>query len=215
MDAHSIGQFQPARDPLHGRDLRLLSARSEPALEDADAHAAQAGSCIRTRLRAGNAKSGRSRLQGPGQLRHLVHRSPANGAGQDAGDRGTRQRTRRCERHGSRHTRPAALNARTPRVSDAQRPRRRTLPDAESVGLVVPARATDGQRNHPRDGCAAAHDRDCTHARRRSAQQHEPTPAARRHPRIFYGRHRRRQQCRSPHAIPAADSRQSTTALCR
>ena len=41
------GTASPARHPLHGRDLRLLPADRESAVEAADAHAAQAGARVR------------------------------------------------------------------------------------------------------------------------------------------------------------------------
>ena len=43
VDARAVRHHEPARHPLHGRDLRLLPAGGEPAVEAAAAHAAQAG----------------------------------------------------------------------------------------------------------------------------------------------------------------------------
>ena len=51
LDARAVGHLVAARHPLHGRDLRLLPADREPALQAAHAHAAQAGA----RLRPGRA----------------------------------------------------------------------------------------------------------------------------------------------------------------
>ena len=47
LDADAVGHHQPARDALHGRDLRLLPAGGESAVEAADADAAQAGARVR------------------------------------------------------------------------------------------------------------------------------------------------------------------------
>ena len=47
VDAHAVRHDQPARAPLHGRDLRLLPAGRQPAVEDAAADAAQAGPGVR------------------------------------------------------------------------------------------------------------------------------------------------------------------------
>ncbi len=82
LDAHAAGHLQPAGDPLHGRGVRLLSADGQSAVQDADAHAAQAGAGVRPGRRAGHAEPGRSRLQGPLQRRHVVPRPAANRARQ-------------------------------------------------------------------------------------------------------------------------------------
>ncbi len=43
LGAHAAGHFEPAGDSVHGRNLWLLPAHGQPAVQDADAHAAQAG----------------------------------------------------------------------------------------------------------------------------------------------------------------------------
>ena len=55
---------EPARAALHGRDLRLLPAGRESAVEGAAADAAQAGARVRPGRGAGDAEPGRPRLQG-------------------------------------------------------------------------------------------------------------------------------------------------------
>ena len=57
VDARAVRHHEPARRPLHGRDLRLLSAGGEPAVEAAAAHAAQAGARVRAGRGAGDAES--------------------------------------------------------------------------------------------------------------------------------------------------------------
>ena len=54
----------------------------QPAVEDADAHPAQAGAGVRPGGRAGHAEPGRPRLQGALQRRHLVPRPLADRARQ-------------------------------------------------------------------------------------------------------------------------------------
>ncbi len=85
---------EPARDGLHGRDLRLLPAGREPAVEGAAAHAAEAGPRRRRRRRAGDAEPGRSRLQGAVEHRHVVAGPPADRSRQGARARRTRERER-------------------------------------------------------------------------------------------------------------------------
>ena len=94
VDAGAVGHVVAARAALHGRGLRLLPAGREPAGEDAHADAAQAGARLRTRRRAGDAESGRPRLQGPLERRHLVPRPALDRTRQGARDRGTRRRRR-------------------------------------------------------------------------------------------------------------------------
>ena len=59
LDSHPAWHIEPARDSLHGRDLRLLSPHRQSAVEGADADPAQAGprisawaSCWRPRTRS-------------------------------------------------------------------------------------------------------------------------------------------------------------------
>ena len=54
-----------ARDPLHGRGVRLHAAGRQPAVEAAAADAAEAGARLRPRRRARHPEPGRPRLQGP------------------------------------------------------------------------------------------------------------------------------------------------------
>ncbi len=92
LDALATGHEQPARAALHGRDLRLHAADGEAAVEEADADAAQAGPRLRRGRGSGDPESGRSRLQGAVQHRHLVHRPAADRARQDARARRARGR---------------------------------------------------------------------------------------------------------------------------
>ena len=73
-----------------------LPAGGQSAVEDAAAHAAQAGPRLRRGRGAGHAEPGGPRLQGPVQHRHLVHRAAADRAGQGA--RARRPRGRRGQR---------------------------------------------------------------------------------------------------------------------
>ena len=82
------GHDEPAGDPLHGRDRRLLSAGREPAVEGAAADAAEAGARVRPRRRARDAEPGGPRLQGPVEHGHLVPRAAADRARQGARARG-------------------------------------------------------------------------------------------------------------------------------
>ena len=90
----AVGHVEPARAALHGRDLRVLPAGRQPAVEGAAVDAVEAGPRVRTRHRAGHAEPGRSRLQGAVEHRHLVARSPADRTRQGARARRTRRRAR-------------------------------------------------------------------------------------------------------------------------
>ena len=80
LDAPPARHRVAARDLLHGRDLRLLPADRDAALEAADADAHEAGARLRPRHGVRHPEPGRPRLQGPVERRHLVHRPPADGA---------------------------------------------------------------------------------------------------------------------------------------
>ena len=88
LDPDPAGNLEPARGPLHGRDLRLFPPHGQAAVEDADAHPAQAGAGLRPGGRAGDAEPGRPRLQGALQRRDLVPGPVADQARQGAGARG-------------------------------------------------------------------------------------------------------------------------------
>ena len=96
LDAQPVRHVVAARDSLHGRDLRLLPADRESAVEAADAHAAQAG-----RARSAWAACSRRRIpvdldyKGLGERRHLVHRPAADRARQAARARRTGKRRAR------------------------------------------------------------------------------------------------------------------------
>ena len=118
LDADAAGHVEPARHPLHGRDLRLPAAGREPALEETAADAAQAGAGLWPRTRARHTESGRPRLQGAVQHRHLVHRPTADGARHGASDG-------RPRRGRQRELRPAGDGA------HAGGPRQSSLPAAQ------------------------------------------------------------------------------------
>ena len=110
------GTIEPARAALHGRDLRLLPAGREPAVEAAAADAAEAGARLRAGRRARHAEPGRPRLQGPVEHRHLVHRPAADRARQGArarragGRGGVRARSTARGSSGSSPARQAACS---------------------------------------------------------------------------------------------------------
>ena len=144
LGAHAARHDQPAGAVVHGRDLRLLPARRQSAIETAAAHAAEAGAGVRAGSGAGNAESRGSGLQGPGQHRHLVHRTAADRARQDAaaGRTGGRAAEHGGEvRPGQDGSDPGG--ARQPRVPDEQRPRGRTGGIREPVDPVVSAGTAD------------------------------------------------------------------------
>ncbi len=95
VGALAVRHLEPARAALHGRDLRLLPAHRDAAVEEADAHPAQAGAGVGPRRRAGDAEPSRPRLQGPRQHRHLVPGPAADRARQAARARRTGGRRRR------------------------------------------------------------------------------------------------------------------------
>ncbi len=161
LDARAVGHDEPARPPLHGRDLRLLPAGREPAVEGAAADAAEAGARLRRRRRARDAEPGRPRLQGP-------RRTPAPGS--SAGCRPSA--TRRACSTGSRARPPARrrrstaakmeqllAGARQPRLPAEQRARGRARGLRDALGAVVPARAADARADQDADGSRGDGDR--------------------------------------------------------
>ena len=95
---------------LHGRGRRLPAAHGEPADEEADHDAAQAGAGVRRRRRALDAEPGRRRLQGALQRRHLDGRPAADRAGQGPAARRHERGRRRRRRDGASAT-PSADSA--------------------------------------------------------------------------------------------------------
>ncbi len=119
VDARPVRHVVVARDPLHGRDLRLLPADCESAVEAADADAAQAGPRVRTGVRARDTEPGRSRLQGPRERGHVDDRPLADRARQAARAR----RTRKCRAGlGPQRAGQDDLGTDATRVPDAQCP---------------------------------------------------------------------------------------------
>ncbi len=125
LDAPPARHGGAARDLLHGRDLRLLPADGHAALEAADADAHETGARLRARHGVRHPEPRRPRLQGPVERRHLVHRSPADGARPRARHRRAPVRAGR-QRVRPRRAREADGRHRAARVPDAQRQRRRS-----------------------------------------------------------------------------------------
>ena len=165
LDAHAVRHHEPARAALHGRDLRLLPAGGQSAVEDAAADPAQAGPGLRRGRGAGHAEPGGPRLQGPLQHRHLVHRAPADRARQGA--RARRPRGRRGQRGPGlrpRGTRAHPRRALEPCLPDEQRARGPPGGVREPLGDVVSAGAADARSDQVADGRAP---------RRPGARDHE------------------------------------------
>ena len=78
VDATAERRHRPARPPLHGRGRRLPAPDGQPADEEADHAADEAGAGVRRRRGAGHAEPGRRRLQGVVQRRHLDGRAAAD-----------------------------------------------------------------------------------------------------------------------------------------
>ena len=153
LDARAVGHEQPARARLHGRDLRLLPADRRAALEEAAAHAAEAGPRVRRGRGAGDPEPRRPRLQGPLERRDLADRAPADGPGQAARAR----RPRGCIGPGRprpRRAREADLGARQPRLPAQQRARERARGVPDALDDVVPARPALAAADRHADGAA-------------------------------------------------------------
>ena len=139
---------------LHGRDLRLLPAGREPAVEAAAADAAQAGARLRPRRGAGDAEPGRPRLQGA-----LATPAPGSSAGCRP------SATRRACSTGSKAPPPAparrfdrgemeqilaGLGNRVFLMNNVHEDAPGGLRDA--LGAVVPARPADARPDQAADG---------------------------------------------------------------
>ena len=137
----AVRHDEPARDPLHGRDLRLLPAGGEPAVEAAAAHAAEAGARVRRRRGARDAEPRRPRLQGARERGHVVHRPAADRARQGARARGLEGV---AAGEGTRFDRgrdgAAPRRPRQPRLPDEQRARGRARGVRDALGDVVSPR---------------------------------------------------------------------------
>ncbi len=144
LDADAARHDQPARALVHGRSLRLLPAGRQPAVEEADADAAQAGPGLRDRRRALDAEPGRPRLQGAGQRRDVVRRAAADRPrpGSRAGRAGRRGGV---DREGVRPRRDGRDDggARQARLPAEQHLRGRSGGVPDAVGAELPARAAD------------------------------------------------------------------------
>ena len=155
MGALAIRHLEPARAALHGRDLRLLPAHRRAAVEEADAHPAQAGAGVGARRPAGDAEPRRSRLQGSRQHRNVVSGTAADRARQAARarrtGRGRRRHRGRVRRAGDGR---GAGGPSRPRVPRPQRARGRAAPVPDAVGDVVPARAAPARADPAADGAA-------------------------------------------------------------
>ena len=121
---------------------------ANPPSKAAAADAAQTGARVRRRGRAGDAESGRPRLQGPGEHRHVVSRPPADRARQGARAR----RARGIGHHDGPAVRSAGAwsrrsRAREPDVRDEQRARGCARRVRIAMGAFVPARSARTKRN--------------------------------------------------------------------
>jgi hypothetical protein len=139
VDAPAARDGIAARPGLHGRSVRVPAAGGQSTIEAAVVDAAQAGPGIRRRHHARDAESGRSRLQGAVEHRHLVPRQAADGTRQ-----GTRARWSRGSRRrdGARHARSNIVGAAEPRLSDAQRERAGASAVRNAMDAVLSARAS-------------------------------------------------------------------------
>ena len=88
LDALAGGHVRPARAHLHGRGVRLRASDGGATGEEADPDDPQAGSRVRCRHGAFNAKPGRPRLQGDVERCDLARRAPADRTRQGSGARG-------------------------------------------------------------------------------------------------------------------------------
>ena len=207
LDPDPAGDLEPARRALHGRDLRLFPPHGQPAVEDADAHPAQAGAGLRPGGRAGHAEPGRPRLQGAVERRDLVPGPVADQARQGAGARGA---GRGLERGRAELRSPEdgrdPLQPGQPRLPDEQRARGPAgrLPDP--LGALVPSRSAHPRADPDADGAAEAGAGRPGHAQRR--------PRGRRPP-ARDGRHRRRQPRASLRPVRSSARRPGAGPWCR
>ncbi len=140
VDARPAGHGEPARDSLHGRDLRVLSSRCGATFEGPDAHASQAGTRLRSRGRPRHSESRGPRLQRAREHRHLVSRPPPDGPR-------SREAPRRVGVSAAwirpEEDRRASLLARQARLSHAERSRGRPRPVRDALGDVVSGGTAD------------------------------------------------------------------------
>ena len=177
LDAGAVRHDQPAGAPLHGRDLRLLPAGREPAVEAPAPDAPQAGAGVRRGRGARDPEPGRPRLQGARQHRDVVHRAAPDGARQGArarrpGGRGRRRRQAlRPRDHGEDPGRP-----REPGLPPEQRARGRARGLRVALGDVLPARPADPGPDQAAHGRPAAGSARPGAARRRARRPPRPRP---------------------------------------
>ena len=148
VDAPPERHERPARAALHGRGRGLPPADGEPAHEEADHAAAQAGPRLRPRRGALHPEPRRRRLQGAVERGHVAHRAAADRAGQEPPRRRPVQRCRRRRhRRGQRHDqqpRQAAVHAQA-------RGQGRARGDDHALGDELSARAADARSDRPCD----------------------------------------------------------------
>ena len=149
VDAPPERHDRPAGAAVHGRGRRLPAADGQPADEEADHAADEAGPGVRRRRRAVDAEPGRRRLQGDLQRRHVDGRPAADRAGQAAPARrhergGRRRRRRRRRRHDQR-----AGQARVRAAPGRQGPARGVH---DALGDELPARPDDARPDPAADG---------------------------------------------------------------
>ena len=124
VDAPPERHHRPAGAALHGRGRRLPAADRQPADEEADHAADEAGACVRRRRRADDAEPGRRRLQGAVQRRHVDDRPAADRPRQAAPAR----RHERGERRASTSAPSATRSAGSPSASSCCAAPARTSP---------------------------------------------------------------------------------------
>ena len=142
VDAPPERHHRPAGAAVHGRGRRLPAADRQPADEEADHDADEAGPGVRRRRRAGDAEPRRRRLQGAVQRRHVDGRPAADRARQAAparrDERGGRRRRRRRRRRHDQRAGQAGVRAAARRQGPA-----RGVHDA--LGDELPARPDDAR----------------------------------------------------------------------
>ncbi len=140
VDAPAERDHRPARVALHGRGRRLPATHGEPAHEEADHAADEAGPRVRRRGGAEHAEPGRCGLQGDQQRGHLADRPADHRERQGPAAGGYVQCRRRCRCEGHLRSDLGAGQAAVPR---AQGGPERAGAVRHEVGAVVPARADD------------------------------------------------------------------------
>ena len=165
VDAPAERHERPARAALHGRGRGLPPADGEPADEEADHAAAQAGARLRPRRGALDPEPGRRRLQGAVERRHLAHRPAADRAGQGPARRRPLERGRRRRHQGRQRHDQQPGQAPVPAQARGQG---RARGDDHALGDELPARSAHARPDRPGDG-----------ARGCAAPLRPPAPAAR------------------------------------